>query len=108
MKAGARRFDPVTSHEAAQEVEASGRAGNQRRLCLEEVRRYPGSTAAEIAAGLGLERHVPSRRLPELRAAGLVMNGEVRECKVMKTRSMTWLPAYQDKGPMSYRQENLF
>lgn len=106
-QAAARATDPETSHEAAREMELSGKAGNQRRLCLEEVKRYPGGTAAEIAAGLGLERHVPSRRLPELRAAGLVTNGEVRECKVMKSRSMTWFPVYQDKGPMVYTQGRL-
>jgi len=37
-----------------------------------------------------LERHVPSRRLPELRDAGMVQNREKRDCRVMKRASMTW------------------
>lgn len=108
MWAKARRGDPETSHQAAREMEDSGRAHGQRALCLEEVKRRPGQTAAEIAAALGLERHVPSRRLPELRAAGLIRNGPARECRVMRRSSLTWELGYQDKGPMLYRQENLF
>ena len=53
----------------------------------------PGQTAAEIAAATGLERHVPSRRLPELREARCVTNGEVRPCRVAGRNSMTWYAA---------------
>lgn len=41
----------------------------------------------------GLERHVTSRRPPELRDAGLVENREVRVCLVTRRNSMTWYPA---------------
>jgi len=91
--AASRATDPHTSVEAARQVEASGVAGAQRTACLAEVRRNPGLTAAEIAANTGLERHVPSRRLPELRTAGLVTNGEARSCRVTGNKSLTWLPA---------------
>jgi hypothetical protein len=57
-----------------------------------EVWKRPGSTAAEIAARSGLERHVPSRRLPELRQAGRIKNGPQRVCTVTGNPSMTWLP----------------
>ena len=90
--ATARRDDPVTSHEAATTIEASGTAQARRELCLGLVRRSPGMTAAESANERGLDRHEPSRRLPELRHAGLVANGEARECQVVGSRSMTWLP----------------
>ncbi len=88
--ARARTVDPETSHSAAFDVEASGKAETQRKSCLEEVRRNPGRTAAEIAVACGLERHVPSRRLPELRDAGMIQNREKRICRVMKRASMTW------------------
>ncbi len=92
-RAKARKTDPATSHEAAHNVEARGYAAAQRLLCYNEVVRCPWQTAAEIARAVGLERHAPSRRLPELRDAGLVVNGVSRFCKVMRTRSMTWGPA---------------
>lgn len=88
--AAARRTDPGTSHEAARSVEESGAASDQRARCLLAVRAHPGSTAAEIAAILGMERHAPSRRLPELRAAGLVKNGPARICRVVGRSSVTW------------------
>jgi len=91
-KAAARATDPATSLKAAGAVERSGRASRQRRACLEEVQRHGGQTAAEIAESIGFERHVTSRRLPELRAAGLVRNGEQRECTVMGSTAMTWWP----------------
>ena len=93
MTARARSTDPFTSHAAACEAEASGRAGAQREVCLAEVLKNPGKTAAEIAVATGLERHAPSRRLPELRDAGLVMNGEARVCAVTGRMSITWFPA---------------
>lgn len=92
MHALARRNDLFTSHEAAEEVENSGRAASQRQICLLEVWKRPGRTAAEIAAAVGMERHAPSRRLPELRMAGRAVNGPVRVCTVTGRPSMTWLP----------------
>lgn len=88
--ARARRTDPAPSHEAARGTEASGNAASQRAACYAEVGRTPGQTAAEIASAIGLERHIPSRRLPELREAGLVENREVRTCRVGCRNSMTW------------------
>ena len=96
MPALARNTDPSTSHQAADEVEASGRAASQRHLCLLEVWKKPGRTAAEIAQAANLERHVPSRRLPELRKAGLVRAGEDRVCAVTGNPSMTWFPVKEN------------
>lgn len=92
-RAKARATDPATSHIAAEEIEVSGKASTQRRACLVMVRREPGLTSAEIAKELGWERHVPARRLPELRESGLVKNGITRKCSVMGTLMMTWEPA---------------
>jgi hypothetical protein len=106
MEARARREDPATSHLAARSVEITGKAGAKRTICLERVRRCPGETAAEIAFVLNIERHIPSRRLPELRDAGLVKNGTPRVCGVMGRKSLTWLP--ETERPMSEKQKDLF
>lgn len=90
--AGARRTDPSTSQTAARTIERSGAARAHRTRCLNAVRTHPGHTGAEIAVLVGLERHEPSRRLPELRDAGLIENRETRLCLVQGTRSMTWYP----------------
>ena len=92
MQARARRTDPETSHIAAEEAEICGTAAKQREMCFQEVRRLPGQTAAEIGAQLGLERHAPSRRLPELRRAGLIVNGKARKCGIQARQSLTWWP----------------
>lgn len=60
--------------------------------CLEAVIAHPGKTAAEIAVMTGLERHAPSRRLPDLRRAGLVRMGDQRQCSVKNRLSVTWWP----------------
>ena len=91
-------LDPPTSHLAAQRMERSGQAATNREKCLREVRRMPGQTAAEIALMVGLERHEPSRRLPELRRLGLVSNGNdaigriSRICVVTGNLSVVWMP----------------
>ena len=90
--ARARRTDPSTSHEAARNIESSGKAATQQRECLAAVRALPGQTSGEIAEALGGDRYIPSRRLPELRRYGLVANGEKRLCQVMATNQMTWYP----------------
>ena len=90
VHARARATDPWTSHEAADQVERSGTAKSQRAQCLVAVEPGISITAAEVAKKLGVERHMPSRRLPELREAGLVRNGPERKCLVLKRTTMTW------------------
>jgi CRP-like cAMP-binding protein len=98
LPARARRSDPDTSHLAAEAVEREGHASRQREACLKVVRATPGLTAAEIAKAAGLERHAPSRRLPELRDLGLVRNLDDRTCTVTRRLSMTWWPASEGKA----------
>lgn len=86
-----RRFDPETSKIAARNAVKRGSAKYQREMCLMAVKRCPGLTAAEYAAGMGIERHIPSRRLPELRPE-FVRNGEKRLCTEQDALSMTWYP----------------
>jgi hypothetical protein len=92
--ARARRTDSDTSHLAADDVEAIGSAQRHRVRCLLAVMMVPGSTAAEIARLTDLERHIPSRRLPELRDRDvpIVRNGEPRVCRVTHRMSLTWWP----------------
>lgn len=94
-----RTSDPQTSHDAAELVESSGSAASHRAMCMDEVERQPGQTAAEIAKRLGLERHVPSRRLPELRPLQ-VYNGESRKCAETGNSSMTWFPTGKSQGEL--------
>lgn len=91
-----RRTDPHTSHEAAERVTSSGAASAQREACLRAVVEHPGLTAAEIAEVIGVDRHAPGRRLPELRQAGLIRNGEARACRVKGTNCLSWWPVYQE------------
>ncbi len=104
MQATSRVTDPDTSQAAAVKVEATGGADRQRLTCLWEVRRLSGQTAAEIAQATGLERHVPSRRLPELRQAGEVKNGWSRECHETGNLSMTWYQADSDAPVIEAQQ----
>ena len=91
--ARARLTDPDTSHEAAAQVEQSGRAGSDRAKMLEAVTRFPGHTAVELVGLVmcqGVTRHNASRRLAELRKAGLVKNGPARVCSVAGTKMLIW------------------
>jgi CRP-like cAMP-binding protein len=90
LRAASRATDPATSRQAAVTVEANGNAAFHRQLVLDAVRANPGSTSAEIAMMAGIDRHAAARRLPELRRAGILANGENRVCRVCGLSSMTW------------------
>lgn len=93
--ATSRHTDPATSHLAAAAVEASGRAGSDRAKLVRAVELHPGHTAVELIGLMmceGVTRHNASRRLAELRKAGLVTNGPARVCSVSGTKQMTWEP----------------
>lgn len=90
--ARSRATDPITSHIAAAHVTSNGTAKAQRELCLAAVRLNPGATSAELAAAIDCERHIPARRLPELRDKGLVKNGDIRICRITGSKSLTWWP----------------
>jgi DNA-binding IclR family transcriptional regulator len=67
--------------------------GYHRNQLLDYVRQHPGQTAGEIARGSGVDRFEASRRLPELRRAGLLRNGDKRKCSALGNLSLTWRPA---------------
>ena len=82
--------DPWTSHAAAREVTRSGTRAIQQNVCLGAVRMWPNCTSAELAGRINSDRWMTARRLPELRAAGLLKNGEARQCSVTGRLCLTW------------------
>ena len=82
-----RNSDPPTSALAGRAVESSGSAKHQRAMCLAAVVKTPGATAREIEDRLGIKAH---KRLPELRADGLICNGPTRTCRVSGRQALTW------------------
>ena len=93
----ARISDARSSHEAAAEMERTGRAKAQAERVLAAVRRYPGSTSAELAKSAHIERYAVARRLPELAKAGLIVRVEPTDdtvpCAVSEKRVVRWRPA---------------
>ncbi|MDE2256110.1 MAG: helix-turn-helix transcriptional regulator, partial [Betaproteobacteria bacterium] len=74
-----------------EKVERSGQASSQRAAVLKAVQALPGHTSYELANRVPIDRYVLARRLPELRKAGLVRNGQQsRECQVTGNNAMTW------------------
>ena len=93
VSARARRKDPQTSHEAATKLNRAGKTKAQAEAVLAAVKRFPGHTSSELAGRVGLDRYQVARRLPELRKAGLVSNGQQsRPCEVTGFSAMTWYP----------------
>ena len=89
-----RRSDPASSKLAEVRVTATSRA-TQQRACLNQARARPGSTSAEIAKDLGIDRHIPARRLPELlRIANGVRRGPLAKCTVSGRMAVTWFPRW--------------
>lgn len=79
----ARRRDPLTSHLAAERLDAT----RQTNLLYEYICKHPGLTAGELEQQTGAKAH---KRCPELRARGLVKNGLARVCSVSGFMAMTW------------------
>ena len=90
-----------TSVLAHEQHESSGTAETNRKLVHYCVAMWDGVTACElfseaVNANYTITRHEISRRLPELRAAGLVHNGEKRKCRIKGNLQLTW---FYGKGP---------
>lgn len=86
----ARRSDPVTSHEAADAIKASGALGEQQQIVLAAVQRWPGLTSLELAARMQRDRWMVARRLPELSPVHVRKGEEFRT--VNGRRHCTWWP----------------
>lgn len=101
MSNNARQADGETEHEVPDPLVKT--AARQRDQCLHIVRKRPGLTAAEIAEHAKLDRYAASRRLPELRKAGIIKNakknGKVvkRRCGVVENDCILWYPVFEQQ-----------
>lgn len=86
----ARETDPITSHEAGDQIKASGALGQQQRAVLAAVQRWPGLTSLELAARMQRDRWMVARRLPELSPIHVRKGTEFRT--VNGRRHCTWWP----------------
>lgn len=90
----ARSTDPGTSHQAADEITASGRRQTLAEQCLEVVRTQPpGLTAGEIGEVSGLGHDRVWRRLSDLKNQGKIEAGEPRRWH--GKAQVTWYPVWQ-------------
>ena len=87
-----RRDDAETSRLAAARMVKSGKLRENQAKVLAALYKEPASTYAEIAEIASLSQPEPARRVPELRALGLVMSlaCESRECTIRKTKCSVW------------------
>lgn len=93
-QAAARRTDPATSHEAAENHEASGNATSHRIILACYVRSHPGCTNGEASRDLpNIGYQEITRRMGEIAKAGAIRRGEPRLCSVNGTKQTTWWPA---------------
>jgi hypothetical protein len=84
------RADPDTSRQAAEQLVSSGQHQRQCEAVLAALRVYPDSTSAELARSRNFDRHMVAKRLPDLRRAGLVENGEARTCAATGRKALVW------------------
>lgn len=88
--ARSRDADDDTSHEAAERMNRSGKAGRHCQMVLKAVAGHPHCTAGEIGELSGLGHIEAQRRLSDLYRAGEVAKGPKRRCSVKNTTMVTW------------------
>ena len=87
----ARDSDPISSHEAGDELTQSGRRKAQMERILFALRSHPGSTTHELKKGLpGLDEVKICKRLNDLKESGLAEKTGIRLCRVSRRRIQTW------------------
>ncbi|XRD81794.1 MarR family transcriptional regulator [Dyella halodurans] len=86
----ARATDPDTSHEAANEVTATGLRAEQQARTLAAVRAFPGRTMQELSELTGLDRYMLGRRISECETSGVVFRGLKRRCSVTGRMAEPW------------------
>ncbi|MCD4824712.1 MAG: hypothetical protein K8S55_08895 [Phycisphaerae bacterium] len=80
----------ILRRQARRELENTGTAARHRQLCLKVVTQVPSLTAREVEDRIDIKAH---KRLPELRAAGLVHNGKTRHCSISNLLTQGTAPA---------------
>lgn len=91
MKKIARNTDPVSSHEAAEELTDSGKRENQNATVTELVKNHPGFTSLELSRICDLDRYQLARRLADCDRL-TVKKGAIRRCTIGKRSACTWYP----------------
>jgi hypothetical protein len=97
----AHRTDPESSHIAAAEAK-KGLLQAQCELVYQAVLRNPGKTSMELAEIMRVDRHVPGRRLSDLKKKGRVDWGAIRPCTICRDRfgqprpCVTWYPTSEE------------
>lgn len=93
-----RTSDPATSKVAARRITSSGARSSSKFKVLEYMKSFDlvvglpeyRPTAYELARDSGIPHPTVHKRLPDLRADGMVVNGPVRTCTVTGRPSLTW------------------
>lgn len=88
---------PDTSVQSHRALTATGDLADQCAATLDMLRQYIGfhgapPTCGELARGNPSKREMLHKRLPDLRAKGLVHNPGTRACEVTGRSAMTWEP----------------
>ena len=87
----AHKGDPITSHRAIANHEASGRAETHRAIVLAALRMHGGRTGRELAAAIpDMDYHEVYRRLSDLLNDEQARQGEQKTCWIAKKRCVTW------------------
>jgi ribosomal protein S25 len=85
-----RNTDPVTSKEAAEQVDHE----LQMNRVLSGLRAATANrtvvTSAELANIMGVDRYITARRLPDLKKQGLVAQCGKAVCLINRTQAVTW------------------
>jgi len=91
----ARNTDHVSSHEAADDIQSSGKLAQQKAVVLNALRMFQESrgpaTSAELAKHYEMDRYMVAKRLPDLEKQGLVQKcAEMKKCPVGGKRATAW------------------
>ena len=85
-----RTGDPTTSKLAEVELNTSGRRITQKQQVLDALKRFPDTTAAELAQKSGVPHTACHKRLPDLEKDGLVEKHAVGTCQITKKPAHYW------------------
>jgi hypothetical protein len=91
----ARNTDPVSSHEAADNIVSSGKLAQQKAVVLKALRMFQRAhgpaTSAEPAKHYEMDRYMVAKRLPDLEKMDLVRKSdEMKKCSVGGKRATAW------------------
>ena len=86
----ARRTDPESSFEAAQDFVTSGSREVHEKRILTALQAHPWSTGRELTRWTGLSNVQILRRMADLEREGKVTRGDLRPCRVTGRRMTVW------------------